>query len=107
MRKRKRILRLIFGHTEATLSYIKRISQRAMKILYLELPQNLNILVSLDDNVELESWSDGERKAKLWRNINVELVLLFVGLQSINSIEILGISLVEMGIREGYGSSLR
>lgn len=70
------------------------------------LPHNLNIIVFLDYDVELEPRSDGQGKAKLWSNIHVELVFIFVWLQSLHSIAIGGIRLVEMGVGERNGGSL-
>ena len=40
-------------------------------------PQYWNIWVPLNDGIELEPWTDGEWKAELGGDVNIELVLLF------------------------------
>ena len=64
----------------------------------IHLPHNIDVFISFDDNIELKSGSDGKRKAKLWGNINVELVFLFLRFETLDSIEIVGVCLVEMRI---------
>ncbi len=45
-----------------------------------------DIFISVNDNIELESRSDGQRYSKFWVQIQVELMLFLVWVQSFNSL---------------------
>ena len=72
---------------------------------FLWLPHDIDVCVSLDYNIQLEPWPDGQRKSELWGNINVELVLLFIRLQTLHRIQIVRVGLIEVRIGESNRSS--
>lgn len=59
-------------------------------------PHCRHFRILVDDNIELELGTDGERKAEVWRNIHVELVFLLHGIETLDCIQIF---LVSLGIR--------
>ena len=56
---------------------------------------NLNVCIALNDGIKLELWPDGQWESKLGRNINVELVLLLLRLQTLHVVQIPRISLTK------------
>ena len=54
---------------------------------------HLNICITLNDGIELELWPDGQGESKLGRDVDVELVLLLVRLQTLHIVQIPGIRL--------------
>ena len=73
-------------------------------VRFLWLPHDIDVCVSLDYNIQLEPGPDGQRKSELWGNINVELVLLFIRLQTLHRIQIVRVGLIEVRIGESNGS---
>ena len=56
---------------------------------------HLNICITLNDGIELELWPDGQGESKLGRDINIELMLLLLRLQTLHIVQIPRISLTE------------
>ena len=56
-------------------------------------PHFRHIWVLVNDNIELELGTDGERKAKVWGDIHVKFVFLFLRIETLDCIQIFLISL--------------
>ena len=67
--------------------------ENLQRLYYITLPHDVDLRFLVDDNVELEPGSDGQRKAELWQNVNIELVLLLLRLQTLHSTQVMLISL--------------
>ena len=65
------------------------------------LPHDINILILPDDGIKLEPWPNSKGKAKLRSYINIELVLLLIGVETFHSIQEGFIRLVEVRVGEG------
>ena len=68
-------------------------------------PHNINVSVSLDDHIQLKSRPDGERKSKLWRNVNEELMFVLLRTEAGHRVQEGLVSLVEVREAESYRSS--
>ena len=55
----------------------------------------LNVWISLNYSIQLELGSDGQGESKLGRDINIELMLLLLRLQTLHIVQIPRISLTE------------
>ena len=60
-------------------------------------PHFRHIWILVNHNIELELGTDGKRKAKVWSDIHVKFVLLFLRIETLNCIQIFLISLKNTG----------
>ena len=63
-----------------------------------KVPHRFYLGFLVDDNIELEPRSDCQRKAKLWQNVNIKLVLLLLRVETLHSIQILLIRLKQFSV---------